>query len=622
MTQGASSTEAPPGSLRAFLRTEVGSTAVLLGATVIALLWANSPFGDTYEALWNTPLTLQLGGTELGLDLRYWVNDGLMALFFFVIGLELSRELTRGEMRDRRLVAVPALAALGGMTVPALIYLAFNAGGPGQAGWAIPIATDTAFALGVLAVVGARCPTPLRVFLLTAVVADDVGAILVIAGVYTRDIQPSALLVAIGLFAVVVVLRRLRVRRGALFVVLALAIWVAALQSGVHPTVVGIAMGLLAPAYAPVEKRLRHAGEFFREFARDPTPERARTASLLVRGTISPNDRLQLLLHPWTSYVILPVFALANAGVRLDPATLAQAVTSPVTWGVVAGLAGGKLAGITGGAWVALRTRLGILPGNLVWGQVAGGAAVAGIGFTLSLFIADLAFTSETVIAEAKVGILFGSLLAAALGWVVFRLAWNRGAVCAPPPGPGDAMVAEPPSDVLADQVGPRDHVRGSDDATATLVEYGDFECPYCGQAAPMVEELLERFDGELRFVFRHFPLPSVHPHAPAAARAAEAAAAHSRFWPMYDSLFANQTALTDEDLAGHAERVGVPVREAVGEPAQHHDQRVEADVDSGRRSGVRGTPAFFINGRRYRGNHDLEAFAAAIERARSDEVV
>lgn len=608
-------TQALSQPLRTFLATEVGSTTVLLGATAVALIWANLPFGDTYAAVWQTPLRIAVGGAELNLDLQHWINDGLMALFFFVIGMELSLELTRGRLRDRRQIAVPALAALGGMVVPAGLYLAFNAGGAGQPGWAIPIATDTAFALGLLAVVGPRCPDPLRLFLLTLAVVDDIGAILVIAAVYTRDVSLAPLLAAAGLFGLVVVVRRLRVHNPLVYWVLAVAIWLATLRSGLHPTVAGIAMGLLARAYTPPDTHILRVGELVREFTRRPTPERARSVSRSVRDAVSPNERLQLLFHPWTSYLVLPLFALANAGIQLRPGTLAQAATSPVTWGIITGLVVGKLAGVCLGSWVGLRSRLGVLPGNLVWGQLTGGAAVAGIGFTLSLFVTDLAFTDETVIADAKIGVLAGSLLAALTGWTIFRLAWNRGAVCAPPPEPGAPPDQELP-DTLTETVSGRDHVRGPDDAPVTLVEYGDYECPECGRAYPVIDTLRERFGDDLRFVFRNYPLPQVHPNAWPAALAAEAAAAYDRFWEMHDRLFTHQRELEPPDLATHAEHIGLSGGDVVGDAARPYADRVDADIESGRHSGVRGTPTFFVNGRRHRGGYDLESLAAAIEDA------
>lgn len=605
-------TSAPSRSPRAFLATEVGSTSALLVATIAALVWANFPLGDTYARLWRTPLSLSLGSARLEMTLHDWVNDGLMTLFFFVIGLELSAEFSKGRLRDRRLVGVPMMAALGGMVVPALLYFAFTAGGPGQAGWGIPIATDTAFALGLLAVVGPRCPDPLRVFMLTLVVVDDIGAVLVVAFVYNDALAALPLLLVGCGFVVVVALRRLRVARGPVLAVLGVLMWVAVLHSGLHPTVLGIALGLLAPAYAADEAQVLRAREVLHEFTRRPEPRSARAVSQRAQQAISPNERMQLRLHPWTSYLVLPLFALANAGVALDARTLGLSAVSPVTWGVIAGLVLGKVIGICLGAWIGLRARMGILPGRLVWGQLAGGAQVAGVGFTMSLFIAELAFSTALVVEEAKVGILVGSVLSAVLGWGIFRLAWNSGSVCAPPD------VGDEPDDIdaireLADPVSEHDHTSGPGTAAVTLVEYGDYECPHCGALHPIIGQLRERFGDELRFVFRHFPLPGVHPHAFAAATAAEIAAAGGAFWPMHDRLFHHQLRLTRPDLAEHLDAVGAPRSHPEHAPAE----RVDADIDSGRRSGVRGTPWLFIDGIRYDGALDLDSLSTAIRRAR-----
>ena len=594
------------------MATELGSTVLLLGAVVVALIWANLPFGDSYEALWHTPLSMQLGDVALTLDLRHWINDGLMALFFFVIGMEASREFSLGEMADRRVALVPILAALGGLAVPAGVYLLFNAGGSGAAGWAIPMATDTAFVLGLMAVLGPRCPQPLRVFLLILSVVDDVGAILVVAAFYTRGLFVAALLVALAGLAVLVVARRLGVRWVPVYVLLSLVIWVAAVESGVHPTVVGIALGMLVTIYTPADTQVLRAGELAQEFAREPTAERGQAAVQSVREAVPPNERLQLRLHPWTSYLVVPLFALANAGIPLDPEVLSTAVTSPVTIGIVAGLVIGKLTGVCLGSWLGLRFRSTVLPGNLVWGQLTGGAALAGIGFTVSLFITDLAFTDEALQTQAKVGILAGSLIAAALGWAIFRLAWDRGAVCAPPDlGDGGTR-----SDTLAEPVSADDHARGRQEAAVTIVEYADFECPYCGQAQPVLAELKQRYGDRLRIVFRHFPLRSVHPHAQRAALAAEAAGAAGRFWPMHDQLFDHQRELDDEDLGAHAQRVGIDAESVVVPAALQHAERVAADEASGRASGVRGTPTFFVNGRRYEGGLDVASFSAAMDAA------
>src|SRR6266545_3568597 len=303
-------------ALRAYLQTEVGSAVVLLAAAVVGLIWANLP-GGSYETVWTTRLAVRLGGWGITEELRRWVNDGLMTFFFFVIGLEVRRELDMGELRERRRVAVPVLAALGGMVAPALIYLAINAGGPGARAWGVPMPTDTALALGVLALVGPRFPQRLRVFVLTLVVVDDIASLVVIGVAYTRDLSLLALAIAILLFGVVCMLRFLRFWRGPAYFVVGVALWAAMLESGVHPAVAGVAMGLLATAYPPRRQRLERAVSLTRMFREQPTPEFARSARLSVDAAISTNERLQYLLHPWTSYVIVPLFALANVGVVL-----------------------------------------------------------------------------------------------------------------------------------------------------------------------------------------------------------------------------------------------------------------------------------------------------------------
>ncbi|MCK2217883.1 Na+/H+ antiporter NhaA [Actinomadura sp. ATCC 31491] len=590
--------------LRAFFRTEAGSTSVLLVATAVALLWANSPWGGAYEAFWHTPMGLSFGSADFSLDLRHWVNDGLMTVFFFVIGLEVSYEVRLGQLRDRRLIAVPAVAAFGGMLVPAGIYLLLNAGGPGAAGWGVPIATDTAFVLGVLAIVGARCPDPLRAFLLTLAIVDDVLAIIIIALFYTAELSVPALVTAALLLAAIATLRRLRIWRAPAYIVLGFALWVATLESGIHPTLIGIALGVLVFVYAPSDQKLLLAGEAVQEFTQEPSARAAREATRRLQHAVSVNERLQLRLHPWSSYVIVPVFALANAGVRLDGETLRAALTSPVSIGVAAGLLAGKFIGISLGTWLPLRLKWGILPGNLVWGQLLGGAAVSGIGFTVALFIVDLAFPDPAVRAEAKIGILAGSLLAAALGWVVFRLAWDRGGVCAPPEAEPDEELPE----LLSVPVGPDDHVRGPAGAPITIVEYGDFECPYCGRLHPVLEELLRK-NPDVRLVFRHYPLRTLHPRAAPAAIVAEAAADRGRFWEMHDVLYDNQRFLTDADLEHYAAQLDVPPWDDV----PRHVSRIALDEASGRDSGVRGTPTLFLNGVRYQGRLDQESISRAI---------
>jgi Na+/H+ antiporter NhaA len=597
--------------LRVFVATEVGSAVVLLAAALTALVWANSPWGSTYESVWTTDLTVRLGDSALSLDLREWVNDGLMAFFFLVVGLEIRRELDLGELRDRRRVAVPVLAAVGGMTVPALVYLALNGRTDAGQAWGIVMATDTAFALGVLALVGRDAPVRLRVFLLTLVIVDDLGALVVIAFVYAGDLATVPLIVAGVLFGVVVVLRALGVRHGGAYLAVGVGLWLALHASGVHPTIAGVLMGVLASAYPPSRTALEQAADLWRSFREQPTSELARSASRGLQRSLSPNERLQQLFHPWTSYVIVPVFALANAGVVLDGEILRAAATSPITLGIMAGLALGKPVGILTASWLATRRSLGGFPLTVPWPALVGAGSVAGIGFTVSLFIAEIALGGDEL-EEAKIGILGASLLATALSSLVFR-----GIHALPARLRGAGASAAPIVD-LADPVDPdRDHVRGPRDAAVTLVEYGDFQCPYCGHAEPVVRELLTEFGADLRYVFRHLPLEEVHEHARLAAEAAEAAAAQGRFWEMHDLLFAHQDALTLEDLLGYAaqlrldvERFGADVHERA------HALRVERDLDSADQSGVTGTPTFFANGLRHHGAFDLESLKALVRSA------
>jgi Na+/H+ antiporter NhaA len=415
---------------RDFLRTESGSAVLLLTAAVLALAWANLGWG--YEEFWHTEVALTFGDTALALDLRHWVNDGLMVLFFFSVGLEISREMVLGELRGLRALAAPAIAAIGGLTVPALLFLLFNAGGPASGAWGIAISTDTAVVIGVLALVGPRCPDQLRVFLLALAIVDDIGAVAAIAIFYTEDVQVTSLVLSGVLFLALLGLRFAPFWRTPIYVLIGVVMWLAVLDSGVHPSVVGVVMGLLVNAYAPRPRDVMRAQVLGSSFMLDPSPERAMAAQAAVTEVVSPNERLQLRIQPWSSYVIVPLFVLANAGVVLTGETLAVAFVSPLTWGIIVGLTVGKLIGVTLGTWVALRTGLGRVPDTLRWGQLIGGAGLAGIGFTVALFVTELALDDEQLVTDAKIGILTGSLLAALIGWLIFRLAGERGGQCAP----------------------------------------------------------------------------------------------------------------------------------------------------------------------------------------------
>ena len=409
-----------------FLHVEAAGGMLLVLASVAALAWANSPWQASYESFWSTSIRIEIGPYLFEEDLLHVVNDLLMAVFFFVVGMEIKRELVVGDLRDRRAVGFPAVAALGGMVVPALIYTAFNAGEGGVDGWGIPMATDVAFALGVVALLGRRVPASVKVLVLTLAIVDDIGAIVVIAVFYTDDLRLQLLLVAVGLALVVHLMHRVNVTARPLLVAVGLGLWIAVYESGVHATIAGVVLGLLTPA-RPMQTELE-ADEVVDVLENRPElhAEDVRAMSRLIRGSVSACDRLIDALHPWTSYIIVPIFALANAGVALSSDTFAD--PSAVLVGVTAGLVVGKLVGVVSFSWLAVRLGLGRLPSDTRWGHVVAVGAVAGIGFTVSLFITGLAFESPNLQADAKAGILLASLAAAALGAVLFGVAGRRAA--------------------------------------------------------------------------------------------------------------------------------------------------------------------------------------------------
>lgn len=373
-----------PRLLREFLATEASGGILLLAAAVIALVWANSPWSASYESLWHTDLTINFGRYVLEGDLHHWVNDALMVVFFFVVGLEIKHELVHGKLRDPRTAAMPALAALGGMVVPAALFLLVTAGGDGARGWGIPMATDIAFAVGVVTLLGRRVPASLKLFLLTLAIVDDIGAIAVIAVFYSDGVALTWLAGAGAGLASVVVMKRLGAARPLAYIPVGAIVWYCTYRAGIHPTIAAVAIGLLTPA-GPVAGRP-------------------------VLGD------LEHRLHPWSSYLVVPVFALANAGVPLSSDILSDAAGSRLTWAVALGLVIGKLVGVSAASWLALRTGLGQLPSGVGFGHVVGAAGIAGIGFTVSLFITGLAFDDVALQTEAKIGILVGSAVAAVLG--------------------------------------------------------------------------------------------------------------------------------------------------------------------------------------------------------------
>ena len=595
-----------------FLRTETGGALVLLAATIVALAWANADYAS-YTGVWDTHLTIRLGSSAIGQSLRGWINDGLMVIFFFVVGLEARREFDIGELRERRRLVVPLAGGIGGMLVPIAIFLAFNLGHSSANGWGAAMSTDTAFALGMLALVGPRISGRLRAFMLTVVVVDDIVGIVVIATVYTHHLAVSAFLIGVGAFAAVLCLRALGLRVRLIYLGLAVLMWGAAYESGIDPVVVGLVMGLLNYAYTASRSDLERASSVFRSFREQPTPELARSARIAVESAISPNELLAQKFHPWSSYCVVPLFALANTGIKLSGTFLAHAFASPVTLGILIGYVVGKPVGILAGTQIVRVASAGKLRLPVGWAAALGGGAIAGIGFTVSVLIATIAF-GGVQLEEAKVGILSAAFCASALSWLAFRavsmLPTARRARALT--GRMELIV-----DLAVDVDPDRDHIRGASESPITLVEYADFECPYCGQAEPVLRELLSDF-ADLRYVWRHLPLSDVHPHAQIAAEASEAAGEQGAFWEMHDLLFDHQDALRPIDLYGYAERLRLDVDRFTADIREHRRAgRVAEDVDSADLSGVSGTPTFFINGVRHHGAYDIETLSGAVKLAK-----
>ena len=481
-----------PAPLRAFLETEVSGAVLLLAATVAALVWVNSPWGWSYDSVWSTELWLRLGGVGLEHDLRWWVNDGLMAFFFLVVGLEVRREFDTGELRDRRRAAVPVVAAVGGMLLPVAIYLLFTSGTDASRGWGMVMPTDTAFALGVLALVGRRCPPRLRAFVLTVAIADDIGVLLVIAFAYTSELSLTALAVAALIYGVLLALLRLGVLSRPPLILLALAFWVATVESGVHPTIAGVLVGFSASARPPERQDLERASTIGRLFREQPTPQLARSARLSVLGAVSRNERLQYGLHPWSSFLIVPLFALANAGVELDGELLARAAGSPLTLGVVAGLVVGKFVRGRGDDRPGRPSPARRLPAD---GGAAHGLRRRGARrhrlHPLAVHRRDRLRGRAARGGQGRRARRVGGGRRCC-GWSIFQAIGRIPKVALKRAG---LTPAEPLTDLAVPVDGERDHLRGRADAAVTLVEYGDYECPYCGRAEEVVRQLLADFE-------------------------------------------------------------------------------------------------------------------------------
>jgi Na+:H+ antiporter, NhaA family len=409
-----------------FLRTEEASAVFLLAAALVALVWANSAFRDVYHELWATVGTLGIGSLSISLDLKGWVNEGLMTLFFLVVGLEIKREVTTGELRDPRALALPVVAAIGGMVVPAGIFLILNSGSGSQGGWGIPVATDIAFALGILTIAASRAPDSVRSFLLTLAIVDDIGAILLIAVFFSEGLSLGWLTVAATIVGLLFLARALGVGSMAVPVILGIALWVALYEAGVHPTLTGVVLGLMA-ASVPL-RRDKTAGSDVRELLEEADGRVGGEADAYwiavdrtAKAATSPLDRAEASFHPWTSRFVVPVFALANAGVEVTGGAVADAITSPLGLGVIAGLVLGKPIGIAGTVWAGTKMGLGRLPSEFTPRIVLGIATLGGVGFTVALFITELALVGEADIATATLAVLIASVIAGAVGGAILR---------------------------------------------------------------------------------------------------------------------------------------------------------------------------------------------------------
>jgi protein-disulfide isomerase len=451
----------------------------------------------------------------------------------------------------------------------------------------------------------------------TVFVVDDLVSLLVIVFAYSDHIDVAQVLIAVAAFLVWIAGLALHVDVPLAYALLGLTMWGALLASGIEPVVTGLAIGLTATAYTPSRVDLEEATGLFRLFREQPTPELARAASTGLTSTLSPNARLQRVFHPWTSYVIVPLFGLANAGIHVDGSFLAHAYTTPITLGILFGYVLGKPLGVVGATWLVSRMSRGRVRPPVGWAAVLASGTIAGIGFTVALLIATLAFRGEQL-AEAKVGILSAAVVASLLTWSVLRITSRL-----PPIQKARALLGDAERLVdLAESVDPdRDHIRGPESASVTVVEYGDFQCPYCGQAETAVRELL--VDADVRFVWRHLPLTDVHPQAQIAAEAAEAAAAQGAFWPMHDLLLTRQDELRPDHLLRYAEELGLDRERFHADLKRHvHSPRIAQDVESADLSAVSGTPTFFINGQRHYGAYDAKTLATAIKVARARAAV
>lgn len=596
---------------RQFTSSELSSACLLVLATLIALAWAN--FGGTsYDDFWGTTFAVHFGDVKLDLDLQHWVNDFLMAGFFLLVSLEVKHDLVVGDLRDPKKATLPLIGAVAGLLIPAALFVLINPGSETTHAWGVVISTDTAFVVALLALFGSKIPGPLRAFLLTLAVADDVGALAVIAVVYTENLALTPLLVALALGAVLFFMQRAQVWRISFYMIIGIVIWLAVYASGVHATVAGVIVGLLVPIYQPHRQTVKEAESLTQTFRRTPTVATGRAAVVGIARSISMNARMQKMLHLYVVLLIVPIFALANAGVPINGEVLSQAIVSPLFWGILGGLVIGKFGGILGATIAITKMRIAEMPPGIRYRHIAGGAMLTGIGFTISLFIVDLAIADPLQQSIARIGVLVASFLAAMFGLGAFYIVTRYDRARAPA------------RKKLVRPVDPaEDHILGPVHAPVQIVNYDKLGGTDDDLTSELVERLYSRFEEDISYVFRHNPRENLV--AIQAAEALEAVALQSQrlFWRMHRELVKINA---EEDLDAHEiRRAAVTVgahltrmEETVRRGETAH--RVERDVLDAKTMELRSTPHFFINGENYDGPISYEGLAAAIEAA-LDEV-
>lgn len=571
---------------------ETYAAMALAVATLIALIWANA--GDSYAALWSTHAGFQIGDFSLNLTLAQWVDEGLMTLFFFAVGLHVRRELALGELRNPSRAALPIAAAIGGLIVPAAVFLFLSRGQDYASAWGSVISTDTAFAIGMLALIGPRHAPRLRLFMLMLAVVDDIGALTVIGLFYTEHLNVLALgLAALGLLAIWLLPRiggwRYYSWRMGPYAILSVFIWLALQQSGVHPTLAGVLIALLIPVYPPRRRDIEYAAVFFRNFRQAPTPDTARTVRNAVEFAIPLNQRLTEELTPFVNYAVVPLFALANAGVALTGGSLAATFISGLAWSVIGGLVIGKFAGIfLASAFVLRLLPAARLPG-LDLPRIAGAAALSGMGFTISLLVVGIAISDPVALGEARIGVLAGSLLALVIAWGVFRL------------GDRFSPLPVPAGERLERAVDPaRDHLFGPAGAPATLVVYAAMDDTYRKDTVEALKDVRVRLGDDLCTVFRHH---AETPETMFAALALEAAGAQGKFRDMHEALVRFPGPIDEDSVTAVAASVGLDIEKFTDRVQRALDSdRVEDDNLDARAAEFPNTPVLFAQGRRIDG--------------------